>query len=80
MTNKAYYKELNEKVAITMSNDRIGNKYVSNWVSLLPREIQAEKMPDANYAKIRMNRKELEQHIGFQFDVGIRAKIKKMFL
>lgn len=79
-TDKKLFSVDDKYVTITMSNDRIGNKYVSNWVSLLPREIQAEKMPDANYAKIRMNRKELEQHIGFQFDVGIRAKIKKMFL
>lgn len=77
---KLFY--IDEKyVTICLSNDKTGQKMVSNWVSLLPREIQAEKLPDANNAKIRMNRAELEHHLakhqpGFRFDTGIRAKIK----
>lgn len=77
---KLFY--IDEKyVTICLSNDKTGQKMVSNWVSLLPREIQAEKLPDANNAKIRMNRTELEHHLekhqpGFRFDTGIRAKIK----
>ncbi len=63
-------------VTICLSNDKTGQKLVSNWVSLLPREIQAEKLPDANYAKVRMNRKELEEHMGLKFETGIRAKLK----
>lgn len=72
---KMFY--IDEKyVTICLSNDKTGQKMVSNWVSLLPREIQAEKLPDANNAKIRMNRKELEHHLGFRFDTGIRSKIR----
>ena len=74
---KSFY--IDEKyVTICLSNDKTGQKMVSNWASLLPREIQAEKLPDANNAKIRMNRKELEHHLGFRFDTGIRARLKNL--
>ena len=63
-------------VTICLSNEKTGSKMISNWVSLLPGEINAEKIPDTNSVKIRMNRKELEEHIGFKFETGLRAKIK----
>lgn len=65
-------------VTVCLSNDKVGQKLVSNWVSLLPREIQAEKIPDSQCQKIRMNRKELEQHLGFRFETGIYAKLKSL--
>ena len=69
----------NKYVVICLSNDKPGQKMVANWVSLLPREIEAEKIPDAKFQKIRMNRKELEQHLGVRFETSIFDKIKNMF-
>ena len=65
-------------VTISLSNDKAGQKLVSNWVNLLPKEIQAELIPDVHYAKIRLNREELERHLGFQLDPGIIAKIRNI--
>lgn len=69
----------NKYVVICLSNDKPGQKMVANWVSLLPREIEAEKIPDAKFQKIRMNRKELEQHLGVRFETSIFDKIKNIF-
>ncbi len=66
-------------VIVCLSNDKAGQKMVANWVSLLPREIEAERIPDTKYQKIRMNRKELEQHLGVRFETSLFARIKKIF-
>ncbi len=66
-------------VTISLSNDREGKKLVSNCVNLLPKEIQAELIPDAHYAKIRLNREDLEHHFGFQLDSGLLDIIRKIF-
>ena len=72
--------QIDEKyVTISLSNDWSGQKMIAKWVNLLPREIQAEKLLDANFAKIRMNRKELEEHLRITFSTGLKAKIKKLF-
>ncbi len=71
--------QINEKyVTISLSNDWAGQKEAAKWANLLPREIQAEKLLDANYSKIRMNRKELEEHLGITFSTGLKAKLKKL--
>ena len=66
-------------VIVCLSNDKTGQKMVANWVSLLPREINAEKIPDIMFQKIRMNRKELEQHLGVRFETSVFDRIKKIF-
>ena len=66
-------------VIICLSNDKTGKKLVANWVNLLPREIEAEKIPDAKFEKIRMNRKELEKHLGVRFETSVLDKIKNFF-
>ena len=78
-TEKKLFKVDEKYVTISLSNDWTGQKIAAKWISLLPREIYAEKLPDASCVKIRMNRKELEQHIGFRFDSGIVARVKNLF-
>ena len=63
-------------VTICLNDDGTGSKMISNWVNLLPGEIQAEKLPNF---KIRMNRKALEKHLDYHFETGLRAKLKDWF-
>ena len=78
---KGFYKSnrkiftVDEKfVTICMSKD-IGEKYCSSWETALPNEIMVTRIPDAEYAKIRMDRKELENHLGIRFDTGLKARL-----
>lgn len=60
-------------VTICISKD-VGAKYCSKWETSLPNEIMFIRIPDAEFTKMRMNRKELEEHLNMKFETGLKAK------
>lgn len=67
---------IDEKDVTICMDKEVGKKWCTVWETSLPNELCATIIPDAEFAKIRLDRAELEHLLGVRFETGFRAKIK----